>query len=942
MHQRIVRLAQLIIVNLILFTYGGRSAEFDNPTIKNFFKSDYKADNQNWSVAEDGDGNIFFANNNGLLAFDGITWKLYPLPSGNILRCVAVGQNNRVYSSGYRELGYWEKNNLGVLKYYSLTSYSEKYFTPNIEFWNIIPIGEKVYFHSFLQILVWDGHKMESVPLPSFSNSMSKIDGKIVLDLRDGLYRLDDLQLKPYLTGSFFSNKQIRFVFRDDSANLIIGTYSDGVFLYNGLNYKFYNADWNNYFIKNKVNRAALSSNNDLIIGTILDGIIAFNRDRELAFRFNRQKGLQNNTVLGIAIDRNQNIWNALDRGIDLVTFRGKTSYTLHRIENIGAVYAAAIFKGKFYLGTNQGLYAKKTDDPDENFTLIPQSEGQVWNCSIINDQLVIGHNNGTYIIVNEGLKKISEVSGAFAITNDLKKQGYYLQSTYSNLVAFDFTGKDPKWIHNLDNFNDLIQYIEVDNHGNIWAGHMHRGISRLKLSENRDKVVKSVYYGLDSPMKKDNGIHPFKVEDRIVFTTGEKIFTYDELKDSIVEYTDLNNHLGKFAGAKRIIPAPEHHYWLIDNESIGLFQIIDNHTTLIKQYPKTLFSNELIANFENIIPLTTYSALLCLESGYAVLNANEPDNGSKIGEKKLILKEFIATKLSGVSDTLNPDQNNYTLSYSHNNVLLRFAFPYYTTDQLVFRTYLEGIDPGWRPSVTVPVFKFDRLPSGKFTLNVKAIDPWGLESKTIKIGLEILAPWYYSAIARVGYLILIILLLVLFRFIIVQETRRKEHRKREEKEQELIRLRNEKLQDEISFKSQELANSTMSIIKKNEFLLDLKRLLKIQKNQLESRFPDKYYLQIVNKIDENIASQDDWKTFETNFERAHEEFIKKLKAEYPKLTPSDLRLCAYLRINLSSKEIAPLLGISVRGVENHRYRLRKKMELDIDANLNEIMMNLN
>ena len=94
-----------------------------------------------------------------------------------------------------------------------------------------------------------------------------------------------------------------------------------------------------------------------------------------------------------------------------------------------------------------------------------------------------------------------------------------------------------------------------------------------------------------------------------------------------------------------------------------------------------------------------------------------------------------------------------------------------------------------------------------------------------------------------------------------------------------------------------------------------------------------------MKKIDENIASHDDWKTFETNFERAHEEFIMKLKTAYPKLTPSDLRLCAYLRMNLSSKEIAPLLGISVRGLENHRYRLRKKMGLDVDANLNEVMM---
>jgi DNA-binding CsgD family transcriptional regulator len=68
---------------------------------------------------------------------------------------------------------------------------------------------------------------------------------------------------------------------------------------------------------------------------------------------------------------------------------------------------------------------------------------------------------------------------------------------------------------------------------------------------------------------------------------------------------------------------------------------------------------------------------------------------------------------------------------------------------------------------------------------------------------------------------------------------------------------------------------------------------------------------------------------------------MKKLRNNYPELTPKDLRLCAYLRMNLSSKEIAPLLNISIRGVEISRYRLRKKLHLPRDANLTDFMMHL-
>lgn len=917
------------------------ASESENPVVKNFSKLDYNADNQNWSVAEDSVGNVYFANNKGLLEFNGISWKLYPSPKGDIIRCVAIGPNNRIYTSGYRELGYWERNQSGALKYVSLKIYAEKYFLANEEFWKIIPLGDKVYFHSFGQMTIWDGKRATQIRYP-FSNTMYQINGKIIIDQADGLYSVENDHIEPFLTGSFFNQKQVRFFFQDENKKMVIGTFSNGIFSYDGLHYNVLFPEWNHYLIRNKVNQAARYPNGDIVIGTHLDGIIAFDNRGKMIFKLNTRNGLQNNTVLGLAIDRNQNIWQALDKGIDFITIREKGSFDLHPVKDIGAVYSAAILNNKMYLGTNQGLYSKKADEPDEKFRIIPQSEGQVWSCNIFKGKLLAGLNNGTFVVNEEGIKRISNVNGVFAITPDLKMPGFLLQSTYSDIVSLDFTGTEPRWSKNLKKFNDLIQYIEVDLYGNIWAGHMHRGVYRLKLSENRDEVIQTTYYGEKSPFRKDYGIHPFKIEDRIVFTTGEKIFTYDELKDSIVIFDELNKQLGQNCTAHRIFAAPNHHYWFVTRQTIALFQIRDNTVKLIKSYPSTLFHNQLIENFENIYPLSENEAILCLENGYAMLNAGQPESETLIKDKELTLREFLTVDQGGNVDTLAPGLSKYTLKFNRSNAQIKFSFPLFTTDKIVFQAYLEGIDPGWRQPVSLPAFKFERLPEGTYTLRVKAIDPWGTESKTEVIKLVVLPPWYQTIWAKLGYLLLVALLLLSFRQRVITLTRRKENRKRADKEKELIRLRNEKLQDEISFKSQELANSTMLIIKKNEFLIELKRELKLQKNQLESRFPDKYYLQLVRKIDENIASHDDWKTFETNFERAHEEFIKKLKAGYPKLTPSDLRLCAYLRMNLSSKEIAPLLGISVRGLENHRYRLRKKMGLDVDANLTEVMMNTN
>jgi DNA-binding CsgD family transcriptional regulator len=95
----------------------------------------------------------------------------------------------------------------------------------------------------------------------------------------------------------------------------------------------------------------------------------------------------------------------------------------------------------------------------------------------------------------------------------------------------------------------------------------------------------------------------------------------------------------------------------------------------------------------------------------------------------------------------------------------------------------------------------------------------------------------------------------------------------------------------------------------------------------------------MVRKIDREIDSEMQWEVFEKHFESVHEEFLKRLKATYPDLTPRELKLCAYLRLNISSKEIATLMNISTRGVEISRYRLRKKLLLEHDTNLTDFIV---
>jgi DNA-binding CsgD family transcriptional regulator len=99
--------------------------------------------------------------------------------------------------------------------------------------------------------------------------------------------------------------------------------------------------------------------------------------------------------------------------------------------------------------------------------------------------------------------------------------------------------------------------------------------------------------------------------------------------------------------------------------------------------------------------------------------------------------------------------------------------------------------------------------------------------------------------------------------------------------------------------------------------------------------------IHIVTRINREVDSNKQREVFENAFDEVNEEFMNKLNVKYPTLTPAERRLCAFIKMNISTKEIAPLMNISVRGVEISRYRVRKKMNIARDTNLTQLLLDL-
>ncbi|HNG89852.1 MAG TPA: hypothetical protein PK858_06595, partial [Saprospiraceae bacterium] len=249
---------------------------------------------------------------------------------------------------------------------------------------------------------------------------------------------------------------------------------------------------------------------------------------------------------------------------------------------------------------------------------------------------------------------------------------------------------------------------------------------------------------------------------------------------------------------------------------------------------------------------------------------------------------------------------------------------------------------------------EYPSLPAGQYVFSVKARNEYGVESAAATFAFRIQPPWYASLPAKLLYALLLAVGLgwLLRRQRLHFEREKKalttthqqksaeQQRLVERTEQELTRLRAEKLEGEVQHKNQELALATLHLVQKGEMLTTLQEELE---KALRSKRPvhelQEDIRRVIRTMQMDTHLDTDWQQFAIHFDSVYGDFLKRLREQYPQITHHDLRLCAYLRMNLSTKEIAHLLNISVRGVEGSRYRLRKKLGLPGDANLVEVMM---
>ena len=403
--------------------------------------------------------------------------------------------------------------------------------------------------------------------------------------------------------------------------------------------------------------------------------------------------------------------------------------------------------------------------------------------------------------------------------------------------------------------------------------------------------------------------------------------------------FTDLSS-LQQFNRSENLYARGDEHYWLTTENEAGLFQLKGGKGILKCRILFTNYNLSLVSNGRRFIPLHDSLDLVSAKEGALLMNTRQLITGSLGG---LTMPNFFRIHYidkRGIH-AIDPHTQAISLPHHFQELSVYVGTTVFTPNhQISYR--LEGVSDEWSEWQNEGIMKFLQLPPGEYQLVVRKYVTRG-PFPELRLRIEVRPAWYNTMWAYLFYALLLGVAMQVGLRVRLRNLKRKEQAKLEaerlEEQQRLQQLKSEMLEVELKNKSNELTLQTTALVKRNEAIQSFLKELDEQKSTLGDRYPNKLYNRLRKLMEDGLNDQADWLQFESYFNNAHHNFMERLRQRYADITMGDLRLCCLLRMNLSTKEIASLLNVSVRAIEIRRYRLRKRLMLESDTNLVDFLL---
>jgi ligand-binding sensor domain-containing protein len=992
-----VKLLSILIYVLFSITSNANLQDITFPYINNYTTKDYNGQAVNFAAIEDNRGIMFFGNLWGILEFDGTDWRNIYFPNGSSGISFAKDAKGIIYCGGRGEFGFLAPDSTGYLQYNSLL-YLLKNKVDFCEIWSTFYVDSSIVFCSHEAVFILKNNKITVVkPQKSFNRGFLAHDKIYVREEGRGLCQLINDKMVLINGGDFFANIAAMTILPYQSSQLIIAS-NNHFFMYDGNSVKPWNEDIVNFLSECKLFTAIALYNSDYVLATNNMGVVIMDKDGKIKSIFNKNSGLNSNDILNLFCDSNGNLWVLTREGISKIELNGCFKYIRYYQGVPGLSYASCFYDHRLYLGTSEGLFYRdlSANNPGQganlNFAKVPHTEGNVWALQQYGEDLFCAHNDGIFVINQQNSYRISETNGVWCFVKPKGSKDILLAGTYLGLMILE--KKNQTWTMRsyVKGFNESSRFLIQDEMEEFWISHGNKGLFKLTLSHNLDSVLKVKSYGVDKGLSStlNNIVYNFNKEVIVSNNTG--LYKYNNKTDSFDQWKDVNSAIGQ-GMIQRVVAESEHSFWLILNNE----KLIHISNDKGKGF-KTDITILPISTRKTIIATQEGFAIFDLEKYQANIELSRKSFKGFV--RKVDLTRDTVHPLYGgeINDLETKSAEIPKLPFKQSSIHFSFSSNCYEDIKLTqYQCFLEGFDQSWSVWSFSEVKEYTNLPAGKYKFRIRAMNSYDIVSQEGSFEFEILPPWYQSRLAYFIYFSLIVFAIIgvrsYFQYRLGLQSKRlelkieRELRKLEKKlaeeqvknENAILKLSNEKLSAElanleqqkllrekdlqlkteherakqeqvlheyekhaleIKHKNKELSILAMQIAHKSESISKMREYLISFTEKNDS--PD--YKAIANHlfefIEKDIQHDKEWKEFQEYFNMVHSSFLNKLKATYPSISPALLNLCTYLRVKMSNKQIARLMNTTLDSVLKNRYRLREKLQLSSDENLDDFIEN--
>ncbi len=961
-------IARIILLTLIsLTTYGQNTIGL--PDVINYTKSTYNAGLQNWDIKQDRNGIIYIANNEGLLSFDGTYWKLYPLPNKTIVRSVEIGIDNKIYVGGQDELGYFAPDANGRLKYFSLTDLIPAKDKSFGDVWDIVSFNKETYFRSLNKIFKFNNQSVATYDAISEWGYLTVCNNILYAqDFRTGLMTYSNNVWQPIQSSLLLpTNDPITSILSINDNTSIITTLKSGLFqIQKGVISKISSSN-NELFQSDRIYSATIIDSNWIALATSNKGVFIVDHKGAIIQSFSETEGIQNNNILSIFKDNQGNLWLGQNNGIDCIAYNSSIKHINAPLQN-GSGYTAIIHNNQLYIGTSNGLYFVALQQKNDlsfskgKFDIVKNSEGQVWNLSVINNQLLLGHHEGAFRIEGNVASNISSTPGFwnFLPTTNTFPSPQIIAGHYKGLQFFDYKDGIFTPDKKVPGFTESSRFVTIDNNDNIWVSHPYHGIYKITKQPNGNFAT--TFYNEKNGLPSTLNNHIYKIKNEIVAATEKGIYIYNNNKN-VFEESEFYKELLGVQSIRYLKEDQTGNIWFIHNKSLG---VIDYSGKKPAIFFLPELTGEMLSGFEYIYSVNDKNLFVGGEKGFFHINYEKyketiPTMQLQIRSVKIINNSdsiLFGGYFEGKNENQLQDKNSIpALNSDWKTIRFEYSSPLFSYQTNLEYSYrLKGFDNNWSAWTKRTEKEYTNLSTGYYTFEVKVRNNLGTESTISSYSFRMSPPWYLSFWAWLFYFLLFIAFNYGLYKWLKEKFKKQQHKHEQEQkklkyifeleknktESEIVALRNEKLEAEINLQNSEMASSAMHLAKKGELL----KKIKVEFTQVMKRVDNEEAItelkKIIRKLSDDDKIDNEWDNFAIHFDKTHSDFVTKVKEKHPDITANELKLCVYLRMNLSTKEIAQFLNISVRGVEISRYRLRKKLALPSEVSLFDYLIGFN